>query len=159
MVYDIFLHIRSVFVETFVVSLIKAVTAYTYGSLDAILKWVGIRKASFIPTNKVPDEGKISLYQKGKFNFQTSTRLLAPITTLVVLNMISLIIGVARMLISGNWSSMFGQVFLSFYIVVVNFPVIEGMLLRKDEGCIPFLISLLSLALALTFLYIGSMVL
>ncbi|XP_050218118.1 cellulose synthase-like protein G3 [Mercurialis annua] len=139
--------------------MIKAVTAYTYGSLDAILKWVGIRKASFIPTNKVPDEGKISLYQKGKFNFQTSTRLLAPITTLVVLNMISLIIGVARMLISGNWSSMFGQVFLSFYIVVVNFPVIEGMLLRKDEGCIPFLISLLSLALALTFLYIGSMVL
>ena len=55
--------------------MIKSVTAYTYGSLDAILKRVGLRKASFIPTNKVADEGQITLYQKGKFNFQTSSRI------------------------------------------------------------------------------------
>eukprot|EP00257_Ricinus_communis_P021451 XP_015580949.1 cellulose synthase-like protein G2 [Ricinus communis] len=139
--------------------MIKSVTAYTFGSLDAILKCVGLRKASFIPTTKVADEGRVSLYQKGKFNFQTSTRLLAPIVTLVILNMVSLMVGVARMFIAGDWSNMFGQVLLSLYIVVVNFPVIEGMLLRKDEGSVPFSTSLLSLVLCMTFLYLGSMTL
>lgn len=139
--------------------MIKSVTAYTYGSIDAMMKWVGLRKASFVPTNKVSDEGKFTLYQKGKFNYQTSTVLLAPIVALVILNMVSLVGGVARMLVTGTWKHMFGQVFLTLYVVVVNFPVIEGMLMRKDEGRVPVSVSILSLILSLTFLYLGSIVL
>ncbi|KAF2285419.1 hypothetical protein GH714_004256 [Hevea brasiliensis] len=139
--------------------MIKSVTVYTYGSLDAILKWVGLRKASFVPTNKVAKEGQITLYQKGKFSYQASTVLLAPMVALIILNMVSLVGRVARMFIPGTWKYMFGQVFLTLYNVALNFPVIEGMLLRKDEGRIPFSVSLLSVVFSLAFLYLGSIAL
>ncbi|XP_065863130.1 cellulose synthase-like protein G2 [Euphorbia lathyris] len=140
--------------------MIKSVTGYTYGTLDAVLKLAGLRKASFVPTNKVSDDGKITLYKMGKFDFRTSTVLLAPIVFIVILNIVSLIGGVARIyvLADRSWDEMFAQIFLSLYIVVVNFPIIEGMFLRKDEGCIPLSVSLLSLLFTMIFMYIGSMV-
>ncbi|WCJ23963.1 cellulose synthase family protein [Euphorbia peplus] len=139
--------------------MIKSVSAYTFGTLDAVLKLAGLRKASFVPTNKVPDDGKITLYQKGKFDFRTSPMLLTPIAFLVILNVVSLIGGVARIYIAADrsWDEMFAQIFLSFYIVVTNFPVIEGMLFRKDEGCISLSVGLLSLLLTMIFMYIGSL--
>ncbi|KAG5236327.1 cellulose synthase protein [Salix suchowensis] len=109
--------------------MMKSVTAYTYGSLDAILKCFGMREASFLPTNKVADDEQVALYQMGKLNFQSSTMILMPIITLIILNMVSFI----------------GGVFLSLYILMVNYPVIEGMLLRKDKGRVPIPVTLLSL--------------
>jgi hypothetical protein len=41
------------------------------------------------------------------------------------------------MFIAGSWNETFGQVFLSLYILMVNYPVVEGMLLRKDKGRVP----------------------
>ncbi|KAJ6356191.1 hypothetical protein OIU78_004323 [Salix suchowensis] len=125
--------------------MMKSVTAYTYGSLDAILKCFGMREASFLPTNKVADDEQVALYQMGKLNFQSSTMILMPIITLIILNMVSFIGGVARMFIAGSWDDTFGQVFLSLYILMVNYPVIEGMLLRKDKGRVPTPVTLLSL--------------
>ncbi|WCJ23968.1 cellulose synthase family protein [Euphorbia peplus] len=139
--------------------MIKSVTAYTYGTLDAVLKLARLREASFVPTNKVPDDGKITLYQKGKFDFRMSPMLLTPIVFLVVLNIVSLIGGIARIYIAADrsWDEMFAQIFLSFYIVVLNFPVVEGIFVRKDEGCIPLRVSLFSLLLTMIFMYIGSL--
>ncbi|KAJ0034364.1 hypothetical protein Pint_24635 [Pistacia integerrima] len=139
--------------------MIKSVTAYTYGTFDAILKCLGMRQPNFLPTNKVSDNDEVTLYQLGKFNFQTSTNLLVPIVTLVVLNMIAFAGGFARMIISGSWNELLGQVFLSFYILWVNYPIIEGVMLRKDKGRVPPSVGLLSLVLSIIFLSLGSMVL
>ncbi|KAK4857331.1 hypothetical protein QYF36_026982 [Acer negundo] len=73
--------------------------------------------------------------------------LLTPLVTLVILNMISYAGGIARMVIQRSWDEMFGQVFLSFYILLVNYPVIEGMTSRKDKARIPPSVALLSLSL------------
>ncbi|KAJ0092161.1 hypothetical protein Patl1_25190 [Pistacia atlantica] len=139
--------------------MIKSVTAYTYGTSDAILMCLGMRQPNFLPTNKVSDNDEVTLYQLGKFNFQTSTNLLAPIVTLVVLNIIAFAGGFARMIISGSWNELLGQVFLSFYILWVNYPIIEGVMLRKDKGRVPPSVGLLSLVLSIIFLSLGSMVL
>ncbi|EEF33091.1 conserved hypothetical protein [Ricinus communis] len=53
---------------------IRAVTCSTYGSLDAIFKTLGLREASFLPTNKVEDDDQVKIYQMGKFDFQAATR-------------------------------------------------------------------------------------
>ncbi|XP_061974381.1 cellulose synthase-like protein G1 isoform X2 [Populus nigra] len=90
--------------------MMKSVTAYTFGSLDAIMKCFGMREASFLPTNKVADDEQVALYQMGKLNFQASTMILTPIITLIILNMVSFIGGVARMFIAGSWNETFGQV-------------------------------------------------
>ncbi|KAL9364269.1 hypothetical protein Peur_042142 [Populus x canadensis] len=85
------------------------VTAYTLGSLDAILKCVGMREASFLPTNKVADDEQVALYQMGRLNFQASTMILAPIVSLIILNMVSFIRGAARIFIEGSWNETFGH--------------------------------------------------
>ncbi|XP_011030535.1 PREDICTED: cellulose synthase-like protein G1 [Populus euphratica] len=139
--------------------MMKSVTAYTFGSLDAIVKCFGMREASFLPTNKVADDEQVALYQMGKLNFQASTMILTPIITLIILNMVSFIGGVAEMFIAGSWNETFGQVFLSLYILMVNYPVIEGMLLRKDKGRVPTPVTLLSLVITIFLLCLGHMTL
>jgi hypothetical protein len=49
--------------------MMKSVTTYLHGSLDAIMKKMGMREASFFPTNKVVDDEQVNLYQMGKFDF------------------------------------------------------------------------------------------
>lgn len=139
--------------------MMKSITSHFYGSLDGILKSVGMGEASFTPTNKAIQDDQVKLYQMGIFDFRTSTVLLAPLVTLVIFNMISLVGGVARVMVAGCCDKLLGQIFLSFFIVAVNYPVIEGMILRRDKGRIPPSVTLLSLALSMLFLISGSMVL
>ncbi|RVX21747.1 Cellulose synthase-like protein G2 [Vitis vinifera] len=67
--------------------MIKSVTCHLYGSMDAIMKKIGMREASFLTTNKVVDNEQEKLFQMGKFDFRTSTAILAPVIILVISNM------------------------------------------------------------------------
>ncbi|XP_059632393.1 cellulose synthase A catalytic subunit 4 [UDP-forming]-like [Cornus florida] len=139
--------------------MIKSVTAYLYGSLDAIFELIGMREASFIATNKVTSDEEVKLYQMGIFDFRTSTMFLVPMVSLVILNMVSFTGGIARATFEGGWNQNFAQVFLSLFILIVNYPIIEGMIWRKDKGGIPLSITLLSVTFALIFLFFGTIAL
>ncbi|XVE81781.1 hypothetical protein DITRI_Ditri15bG0093500 [Diplodiscus trichospermus] len=139
--------------------MMKSIISYTIGSLNAVLKCFGLREANFVPTNKVADDEQVNCYQKGIFNFQASTIVLAPLVTLVTLSMMSFAGGVARIIIKGGLNEMSGQIFLSFYILLVHYPIIEGMMFRKDKGRIPPSVTLLSLSISISFLYFGSLIL
>ena len=139
--------------------MIKSVTTYLYGSLDAIMKRFGMRKASFSPTNKVSDSDRVKLYQMGKFDFRISKAVLTSMVTLVVLNMAAFIAGVARVIVFGNWEKMLMQLLLSLHILIMGSPVLEGMIVRKDKGRIPYSITLFSVVLAMVILNLGSVVL
>lgn len=136
--------------------MIKSVTAYFYGSLDAVMKFSGVKKASFVPTNKVADGEQLQRYLMGIYDFQASIMLLAPLVTLVILNMVSFIGGIGKLILVGGWDEMFGQIFLSFFILIVNYPIIEGMMLRKDKGRIPPSATLFSIACSFVILFLGS---
>ncbi|KAL3506070.1 hypothetical protein ACH5RR_031452 [Cinchona calisaya] len=136
--------------------MIKSVTAYFYGSLDAIMKFFGVKEASFVPTNKVADGEQFKRYQMGIYDFQASKMLLAPLVTLVILNMVSFFGGIGKRILAGGWEEMFGQIFLSFFILIVNYPIIEGMILRRDKGCIPTSATLVSIAFSFVILFLGS---
>ncbi|KAH9682177.1 cellulose synthase-like protein G3 [Citrus sinensis] len=82
--------------------MIKSVTAHFYGSMDTILKLLGLRKASFLPTNKV---------------------------------------------------------LLSLYILIINFAIVEGMIVRKDKGRISTSAILLSSVFSVILLFFGSIIL
>ncbi|KAL3507689.1 hypothetical protein ACH5RR_033071 [Cinchona calisaya] len=136
--------------------MIKSVTSYTYGCLNAIQVKIGMKKASFLPTNKVPDEGKFKRYQSGIYDFQAPTMFIAPICTLVFLNIASLLLGAVKIVRIGNYDEMFIQEFISFFIVVVQYPVIEGIFFRKDNGRVPEFSAILSALLAAIILALGS---
>ncbi|KAG9152768.1 hypothetical protein Leryth_023564 [Lithospermum erythrorhizon] len=129
---------------------IKSVTCYSYGSLDAFLKMVGLREADFLPTNKVADDEQVHRYEMGLFDFQAPMLFLAPLVSLILLNMASFLFGMVQVILGGFLlKDMFGQIFLSFFILIVNYPVIDGMVFRKDKGCIPSHATLVSAALLL----------
>lgn len=139
--------------------MIKTVTCHMYGSLDAIMKRLGMREASFLPTNKVADSDHVKLYQMGKFDFRISTTVLTSMVTLVVLNMAAFIAGVCRVIGTGNWEELLIQVLLSLHILIMGYPIMEGMILRKDKGRIPYSVTLLSTVIAMVILTFGSVVL
>lgn len=139
--------------------MMKSVTCHGYGSLDAIMKILGLREDSFLPTNKVEHDDQVLLYQRGKFYFQTSTRLLAPIVTIIILNLASFFVGIIRIIVADRFEQLFVQVFLSFHILAMNYPIIEGMLIRKDRGCIPPSVTLISVIFAMILWALGSPIL
>ncbi|KAJ0034373.1 hypothetical protein Pint_24638 [Pistacia integerrima] len=139
--------------------MIKGVTCYFYGTLNAIMSKLGLSEASFVPTNKADDDEQAKRYLMGIFDFQTSTMFLAPLVTLTILNIVAFFWGVLRMIITGDWEKMFAQVLLSFYILIMGYAIIEGMFVRKDTGRIPPYMTMLSAILSVIFLSLGSIVL
>jgi hypothetical protein len=139
--------------------MIRSVTSYLYGSLDAIMKKIGMREASFLPTNKVADDEQVKLYQMGKFDFQTSNMFLVPMVAIIILNMASFVGGLVRVIFVGNGDKMFVQVFISFYILIINFPIVEGMMMRKDKGRVRSSATLISAMFSAIYLFLGSIIL
>lgn len=138
---------------------IKWLAIYAYGVLDSVLTKLRLRKASFIPTNKAEDKDTVRLYEKGKFDFRTSNMFLVPLVTVVTLNLCCFVGGVARLAAVGNWDTMFAQAVLSFYGLIMSFPVMDAMLLRQDNGCIPLSTTLTSTMTALVLLSFGHLIL
>ncbi|KAL6292186.1 hypothetical protein ACE6H2_000328 [Prunus campanulata] len=138
--------------------MMKSVTSHLYGSVDAFMKKIGMREASFFPTNKVDDVDQLKRYNMGVFDFQTSILFLAPMATLVILNMASFAIGISRVIFLGELDKFFIQVFIPFYVILMNYPIVEGMLIRKDRGRIPPSITLLSIVVSLIFYSLGSII-
>ncbi|GKV42297.1 hypothetical protein SLEP1_g49711 [Rubroshorea leprosula] len=139
--------------------MIQSVTCQLYGTLDAVMKLLGLREASFMPTNKVMDGEQMTRYEKGVIDFQASTMFVAPLATIAIVNVASLVGGIIRMVIVGDWRRMLGQVLLSCYILVMNYAIIEAMVIRKDKGRIPLNVTLLSVAFSVIFLSFGSIIL
>ena len=138
--------------------MMKAVTSHFYGSLDAFMKKIGLREASFFPTNKVDEVETLKRYNAGVFDFQTSAMFLVPLASLVILNMASLCVGIARVIFWWELEKFFIQVFIPFYVVVVNYPIIEGMLFRTDNGRIPPSVTALSAMAGFSFCVLGSII-
>lgn len=139
--------------------MIKSITNHLYGSLDAIMKRMGMREACFIPTNKVVDDEQVKLYRMGKFDFQTSNMFLLPMAALIILNMAALFGGLVRVIFVGGWEKMFVQLFISCYVCLINFPIVEGMIIRKDKGRIQPSVTQLSVITSIFFFFLGSVIL
>jgi hypothetical protein len=106
--------------------MMRSVTCHLYGFLDCLMKEFGLREASFMPTNKVKDEEQTMLYQMDKYDFRTSDMFLS-----------CFIGGIYRVLSLGELDKMFIQIYLMAHIILVNYPIIEGIVIRKDKGRIP----------------------
>lgn len=114
--------------------MITWITSHLYRCLDALLKKFGLKEASFLPTNKVEDDEQTRLYQMDKFDFRTSNMFLVPMVALLIISISCFIGGIYRVLSVGDWDQMFIQLLLPAYIIVVNYSIIEGLVIRKDVG-------------------------
>lgn len=108
--------------------IIRAVTACLFGCLDVLMKYVGVAKANFRLTNKAVDQEKLRKYEQGKFDFQGAKMFMIPLTMLVLLNLGCFVGGVKGVIAGGNVAEMFGQGMLSLYVLVLSFPILEGLI-------------------------------
>ncbi|KAL0457058.1 UNVERIFIED_CONTAM: Cellulose synthase-like protein G2 [Sesamum latifolium] len=139
--------------------MMKSASSYLYASLGAVLDKIGLHTADFTLTNKAGDDDEqAKLYQEGRYDFQASPALVAPICSLYILNVVSFVVGMARIVETKSGSEMLVQAFIPLFGVIVNYQVFEGMVLRKDRGRIAPSVSVLSAAIATFVLCFGSLV-
>jgi len=132
--------------------MMKSTTCNLYGCLDALMKKVGIRQASFLPTNKAEDDEQTLLYQNDKYDFRTSNIFIVPMLALLTINIFCLVVGVYRVILVGDWDKMFIQIALPSFIITVNYPIIEGLVIRKDKGRISQSVAIYVILFTMIFL-------
>ncbi|KAL0348966.1 UNVERIFIED_CONTAM: Cellulose synthase-like protein E1 [Sesamum angustifolium] len=136
----------------------RSASSYLYASLCAVLDKIGLHTAYFTLTDKAGNDEQARLYQEGRYDFQASPVLIAPIFSLYILNVASLVVGMARIVPTKSGGEMLAQAFIPLLGVIVNYQVFEGMVLRKDRGRIAPSVSVLSAAIATFVLCFGSLV-
>nr|XP_043631025.1 cellulose synthase-like protein G2 [Erigeron canadensis] len=138
--------------------MMKGITSHLYGSIHAIMEKLGAKEASFLPTNKVIDDDQEKLYQMGMYNFQTSSMFLLPLSSLIILNLLAFVAGIVKVTFQREHiNEIFVQTFLSFYITLMGYPVLEGMLIRKDKGRIAPSVSCYSVVISIIILSFGKL--
>ena len=137
--------------------MMKGITTNLYASIHAIMEKFGAKEASFLPTNKVIDDDQVKLYQMGIYNFQTSSMFVVPLCSLIILNLLAFVVGILKITIQREYiDEIFIQTLLSFYITLMGYPVLEGMMLRKDKGRIEPRMSFYSVVFSIIIIFFGS---
>lgn len=113
---------------------IKVVSGSLFGCIDCLMKMLGISTTVFRLTNKAIAKEKVENYEKGKFDFEGAQVFMVPMVALVIWNLVCFIGGIWSIIGKGNVSDMFGQLLLSTFLLVVSYPVIEGIVTRKSRG-------------------------
>lgn len=113
---------------------VKSVSACLFGLVDAMMKITGMKKMDLNLTNKAIDKEKMDKYEKGKFDLQGAAVLMAPLFVMAVWNMICFVGGMRKMVKERNFEDMFGQMFLLSFVLVLHYPVLEGVVKRKGKS-------------------------
>lgn len=131
---------------------LNAVTGQLFACLSVALDLVGAggRVVDFDLTSKASDSGR--LYRDGVFDFSGCTTVLLPATTLCLLNDAALVGGVWKMVTSGGWGDVSGEMFLLCYVAALSYPLLQGMFLRQDPARVPAWITAMSVGIAATLL-------
>ncbi|KAH6816340.1 hypothetical protein C2S51_021160 [Perilla frutescens var. frutescens] len=137
--------------------MMKSGTCYMFGLRDAILDRISLHEANFTLTNKVVDDEQVRRYELGMYDFHVSTWPLALLCSVYMLNLVSIIMGGARIFQQGD--ELVAQLVLSLFGVVVNYHFLQGMVLRKDSGRVPPFASSLALLISALLLCFGYLLL
>ncbi|KAG6423323.1 hypothetical protein SASPL_113717 [Salvia splendens] len=125
---------------------IRSFTSYFYANMYTIMDKIGLRKASFLPTNKAVDEAAAELYQRGVYNFEAPSVFMVPMCTLYMINMGSFVAGILH---AGKGNGMMLiECLISLFGMILHLPLLQGMVVRKDKGSVPTNVSIVSLLLS-----------
>ncbi|PON93999.1 hypothetical protein TorRG33x02_100380 [Trema orientale] len=141
----------------------KRATSYLFAFIDTILNSLGFTKSAFVITAKVADEDVSERFEKEIMEFGTSSPMFSILSVLAILNLFCFT-GVVKEAIMGKaivkvFETMSMQILLCGVLTLINFPLYQGLFLRKDKGKMPSSLTVKSVAFALlactsfTFMY------
>ncbi|KAJ9148098.1 hypothetical protein P3X46_030192 [Hevea brasiliensis] len=121
---------------------IRGLTCLWFGSLEFLLKSLGILTHGFSLTSKVVDDEQSKRYDQGIFDFGVPSPMFVPLTMAALINLVSFIMGLAEVVKSSNLEGLLIQMFIAGFGVVNCWPIYEAMVFRKDKGKLPTKITL-----------------
>ncbi|KAK7276973.1 hypothetical protein RIF29_18122 [Crotalaria pallida] len=133
--------------------LYKATGSYLFALIDSILKFFRLSDSPFTITAKIMDKDVSQRYEKEIMEFGASSPLFTVLATQAMFNLFCLLATLKELLVlSGGsvaWEEMVLQILLCGFLVFINFPIYQGLFLRKDKGRLPTTLAIKSTALAL----------
>ncbi|KAL4283026.1 hypothetical protein GQ457_16G025940 [Hibiscus cannabinus] len=131
--------------------MMRGLTCFLFGSVEYMLKSIGIAAHGFSLTSKVLDNAQSKRYGQGIFEFGVPSPLFVPLTMAAIINLFSLVLGMAGF-VRGNTEEGLGlQMILTGFIVLNCLPIYGAIALRNDAGKMPTRITVVS-----TFILKGS---
>ncbi|KAK7401492.1 hypothetical protein VNO78_13021 [Psophocarpus tetragonolobus] len=113
--------------------ILKSVTS-VFAIIDATKKWLGLNKVKFSLSNKAIDKEKLKKYEQGRFDFQGAAVFMVPMVILLITNIVSFFGSIWRLFNVKDFEEMFGQMFLVTYVMVLSYPIFEGIIAMKRKS-------------------------
>ncbi|KAA3486543.1 putative cellulose synthase A catalytic subunit 5 [UDP-forming] [Gossypium australe] len=129
---------------------IGAVSAQLFAVFQGLLKiMTGINTNSSVTSKVEGDNGDFSQLWDLKW-----TTLLIPPTTLLIINIVGAIAGIAKAINNGydSWGPFFGKFFFAFWVIVHLYPLLKGLSGRQSKA--PTIVVVWSVLLALIFVLV-----
>ncbi|KAI4306231.1 hypothetical protein L6164_029523 [Bauhinia variegata] len=132
--------------------LYKKSSSFLFALIDIMLKQIGLSDLSFKITPKVVEEEVSQRFEKEVMEFGDSSPMFTLLATLAMLNLFCFLVVLKDAILSGLGviQTMIFQVLLCGCYVLINWPLYEGLFLRKDKGRLPSSVAVKSIALALS---------
>ncbi|KAE9603448.1 putative cellulose synthase (UDP-forming) [Lupinus albus] len=113
--------------------ILKSVTSI-FAIIEAMKKGLGLKKRRISLSNKALEKESVKKYEEGRFNFEGAAMYMSPMVVLLIVNIVSFFGGLWRLLKVKDFEEMFGQLFLLSYIIVLSYPIVEGILTMKSKS-------------------------
>lgn len=134
--------------------LYKRTSSYLFALIDSALKILGWSDLTFVITAKVTDQEVSQRYEKEIMEFGASSPLFTILATTSLLNLFCFLGMMKKAVKTDNglvmaFQAMGLQVLLCGILVLINWPLYQGMFFRTDRGKMPSSLTIQSLILAL----------
>ncbi|KAL8133086.1 cellulose synthase A catalytic subunit 5 [UDP-forming]-like [Apium graveolens] len=122
---------------------IGGVSSHLFALFQGLLKVLGGVNTNFTVTSKGGDDGEYSELYIFKW-----TSLLIPPTTLLIINLVGVVVGISDAINDGydSWGPLFGRLFFAFWVIVHLYPFLKGLLGKQDR--MPTIVMVWSILLA-----------
>ncbi|KAK4435503.1 Cellulose synthase-like protein G3 [Sesamum alatum] len=117
--------------------LMRAPSSFVFGTIEYVMKCLGMPTHGFNVTSKVLDDELSKRYDQGIFEFGVPSPMFVPLSTIAILNLIAFLGGLVLILKERSFGSFFIQMFIAGFGVMNSLPFYEGMAVRRDKGRMP----------------------
>lgn len=133
--------------------LYKRTSSYLFALIDTVLKMLGFTDSAFVITAKVTDQEVSKRYEKEIMEFGASSPMFTIIATISLVNLLCFL-GMVKKAVEGGslvmtFQTMAFQLLLCGILVLINWPLYQGLFFRTDKGKMPSSLTIKSFILAL----------
>ncbi|KAK4277933.1 hypothetical protein QN277_015852 [Acacia crassicarpa] len=130
---------------------IGGVSSHLFALFQGLLKVLAGVDTNFTVTSKAADDGEFSELYVFKW-----TSLLIPPTTLLIINIVGVVVGVSDAINNGydSWGPLFGRLFFALWVILHLYPFLKGLLGKQDRMPTIVLVWSILLASILTLMWV-----